>query len=244
MTLLQIFLLLFVISSCFFFTSIEGRLHGNTKPKHLHIVSHISLPPASAPAPAPQPAVSPSYNTNSPSPNPTPSPTTLFNVLSFGAVGDGAIDDTQAFKMAWDNACQSESAILLAPLGYFFMIQPTIFTGPCKSALVFQVILVNYLVETFQYKTCNWTLILEVLKKLIGLKLHHFAGNEKIDGTIMPPDGPESWPRNINKRQWLVFYKIRGMSMQGGGAIDGRGEKWWNLPCKPHKVSHFRQYIW
>jgi galacturan 1,4-alpha-galacturonidase len=61
---------------------------------------------------------------------------------------------------------------------------------------------------------------------------------EKIDGTIMPPDGPESWPSKMNKRQWLVFYKINGMSMQGGGVIDGRGEKWWNLPCKPHKVSH------
>jgi galacturan 1,4-alpha-galacturonidase len=65
---------------------------------------------------------------------------------------------------------------------------------------------------------------------------------EKIDGTIMPPDGPESWPSKMNKRQWLVFYRINGMSMQGGGVIDGRGEKWWNLPCKPHKVSHFRLY--
>ena len=52
----------------------------------------------------------------------------------------------------------------------------------------------------------------------------------------MPPDGPESWPSKMNKRQWLVFYKINGMSMQGGGVIDGRGEKWWDLPCKPHKV--------
>lgn len=26
------------------------------------------------------------------------------------------------------------------------------------------------------------------------------------------------------------------MSLQGGGLIDGKGENWWNLPCKPHKV--------
>lgn len=26
------------------------------------------------------------------------------------------------------------------------------------------------------------------------------------------------------------------MALQGGGLIDGRGEQWWNLPCKPHKV--------
>lgn len=53
----------------------------------------------------------------------------------------------------------------------------------------------------------------------------------------MPPDGPKSWPKSNSKRQWLVFYRVNGMAMQGGGLIDGRGEKWWNLPCKPHKVS-------
>lgn len=53
----------------------------------------------------------------------------------------------------------------------------------------------------------------------------------------MPPDGPESWPRNISKRQWLVFYRVNGMALLGGGVIDGRGQKWWDLPCKPHKVS-------
>lgn len=63
--------------------------------------------------------------------------------------------------------------------------------------------------------------------------------NVQIDGTIMPPDGPNLWPKNISKRQWLVFYRINGMLMQGGGVIDGRGQKWWNLPCKPHKVSIF-----
>ncbi|XAR49240.1 Polygalacturonase [Bertholletia excelsa] len=109
-------------------------------------------------------------------------------------MGDGVTDDTEAFKMAWDSACQAESATLLVPYGYSFMVKPAIFTGPCRSGLVFQ-----------------------------------------IDGTLMPPDGPESWPRKSSKRQWLVFYRVNEMKMQGGGLIDGRGEKWWNLPCKPHK---------
>ncbi|EEF50012.1 polygalacturonase At1g48100 [Ricinus communis] len=192
MTLSVIFMLSFFI----FFTSIEGR--------YFHIFSKISIPPVATPASSPSAlsqVPSPSYITSFPSPVPEPepepeaSPGRVFNVLSFGAVGDGASDDTQAFKMAWDSACsQNESSILLAPSRYSFLIQPTIFTGPCKSNLVFQ-----------------------------------------IDGTIMPPDGPKSWPRNMSKRQWLVFYRISGMSVQGGGVIDGRGEKWWNLPCKPHK---------
>ena len=52
----------------------------------------------------------------------------------------------------------------------------------------------------------------------------------------MPPDGPGLWPQNNSKSQWLVFYRINQMSLQGSGLIDGRGAKWWNLPCKPHKV--------
>jgi hypothetical protein len=52
----------------------------------------------------------------------------------------------------------------------------------------------------------------------------------------MAPDGPESWPKNNSRRQWLVFYRINGMSLEGSGLIDGRGQKWWDLPCKPHKV--------
>jgi len=52
----------------------------------------------------------------------------------------------------------------------------------------------------------------------------------------MPPDGPDSWPQKNSRRQWLVFYRINEMSLQGGGVINGRGEKWWDLPCKPHKV--------
>ncbi|CAL0300198.1 unnamed protein product [Lupinus luteus] len=57
----------------------------------------------------------------------------------------------------------------------------------------------------------------------------------RVDGTLMPPDGPESWPNNTSKRQWLIFYRINGMSLEGTGLIDGRGQKWWDLPCKPHK---------
>jgi len=57
-----------------------------------------------------------------------------------------------------------------------------------------------------------------------------------IHGTLMPPDGPESWPKNNSRHQWLVFYRINGMSPEGSGLVDRRGEKWWDLPCKPHKV--------
>nr|CAD1828599.1 unnamed protein product [Ananas comosus var. bracteatus] len=57
---------------------------------------------------------------------------------------------------------------------------------------------------------------------------------EPVEGTILAPDNPDSWPSN-SRRNWLVFYRTDGIALQGGGLIDGRGEKWWNLPCKPHK---------
>lgn len=60
----------------------------------------------------------------------------------------------------------------------------------------------------------------------------------QVDGIVMPPDGPGSWPPNNSKRQWLVFYRADGMTLRGSGLIDGRGEKWWDLPCKPHRVSY------
>ena len=128
----QVFLLLFSISS-YFFINIQSRHHSRTEQKEFQIVSHISVPPSSAAEVA---AASPSYNAKSPD-----NPSSVFNVLDFGAVGDGVTDDTLAFKLAWDMACQNESAVLLVPDVHSFMLQSTIFTGPCKTAdLVFQVI--------------------------------------------------------------------------------------------------------
>ncbi|KAD4584534.1 hypothetical protein E3N88_22135 [Mikania micrantha] len=126
-----------------------------------------------------------------------------YDVREFGAIGDGVKDDTNAFKKAWDCICQSHNQnqthlpILIVPHGYTFILQSTIFTGPCESPLIFQV-----------------------------------------DGTLMPPDGPKSWPKNNKKHRWLVFYRINNMTIKGRGLIDGRGQQWWDLPCKPHKGPH------
>uniref|UniRef100_A0ACD5W0B5 Uncharacterized protein n=1 Tax=Avena sativa TaxID=4498 RepID=A0ACD5W0B5_AVESA len=56
----------------------------------------------------------------------------------------------------------------------------------------------------------------------------------QIDGTIVAPSDPTTWPAN-GKRNWLVFYKAHGVSLSGAGLIDGKGQKWWDLTCKPHK---------
>lgn len=116
----------------FLFLPTQGRLSSYTS------VSRISLPPSSAPEIAPEPqAISPSPEADS------LAKTTVYDVRSFGAVGDGDSDETQAFKLAWDTACRTEEpSILVVPRGHTFMIQSTIFTGPCRSSsLTFHVML-------------------------------------------------------------------------------------------------------
>ncbi|CAL0329814.1 unnamed protein product [Lupinus luteus] len=173
--------------------NVEGRYHHHTKQNKV--------------SPVPKPST---YTTSSVTQNPSYSPSVpsdpypndpedsssdcVFDVRSFGAVGDGSADDTSAFREAWKAACAVESGIVLAPQNYVFQITSTIFSGPCKPGLVFQV-----------------------------------------DGVLMAPDGPDTWPEEDSRNQWLVFYKLDQMSLNGTGTIEGNGDKWWDLPCKPHR---------
>ncbi|KAH1207352.1 putative polygalacturonase [Glycine max] len=58
-----------------------------------------------------------------------------FNVLQYGAVGNGQTNDSPAFLKAWKAACQSKSHIarLIIPAKRTFLLKPTTFSGPCKS---------------------------------------------------------------------------------------------------------------
>ncbi|URE27667.1 Glycosyl hydrolases family 28 [Musa troglodytarum] len=166
----------------------DGRSHYHKhKNGHKdHGGNQISLPPETAPA-------EPPGSSNDGSDNSSSEPC-VFDVRSFGALGDGSSDDTQAFRAAWKAACTAESSVLLVPSDGVFMITSTILSGPCKPGFVLQ-----------------------------------------IDGVLMPPDGPDCWPASDSKKQWLVFYRVDGMTLKGEGTIEGNGEDWWNLPCKPHR---------
>jgi len=113
--------------------NVEGRYHYHKG----------KSPPAKSPTPE-EPSSPPSISPGVPSdpyPNdPGDSPSNcIFDVRSFGAVGDGSADDTEAFVAAWKAACAVESGVVLVPENYCFKITSTIFTGPCKPGLVFQV---------------------------------------------------------------------------------------------------------
>lgn len=191
--LIWIVLALFLQNAC----NVEGRYHYHKSQKKKGSSSTSPVPPPESQDPAPpSPAYSPVPAVPSP-PGPDPSNSSssgIYDVTAFGAVGDGSSDDTPAFTAAWKAACAVESGVVLAPSGHTFMITSTIFSGPCKPGLVFQV-----------------------------------------DGVLMPPNGPDSWPKADSKNQWLVFYRLDGMTLTGTGTIEGNGEPWWDLPCKPHR---------
>ncbi|XP_027169664.1 probable polygalacturonase At1g80170 [Coffea eugenioides] len=66
----------------------------------------------------------------------------VYNVLDYGAVGDGYNDDTNAFKHAWEAACtsspdsSSSAPTMQIPSNTSFFIQPVIFRGPCRSPII------------------------------------------------------------------------------------------------------------
>lgn len=127
--------------------NVNGAMHHHPhSPKKPKASKHPrKLSPANAPANAP--AYAPTYPPSIPS-DPSYGPsrpdndtitTCIFDVTEFGAIGDGATDDTAAFRAAWKAACQVENAVVLAPSGLVFTITSTIFTGPCQPGLAFQV---------------------------------------------------------------------------------------------------------
>lgn len=119
--------------------NVEGRNHYHKKQNKK---SPAPKSPAHSPAPpsdtSPPSSTSPSVPSD-PYPNDPGDSGCVFDVMSFGAVGDGSADDTAAFREAWKAACAVESGVVLAPENYCFMITSTIFSGPCKPGLVFQV---------------------------------------------------------------------------------------------------------
>nr|CAB3473692.1 unnamed protein product [Digitaria exilis] len=139
------------------------RQHGSSRPSPKPPVNSTSSPGASKgnqnpyqPSPTPNAPLGPSPANSSrhSSPKPTPScgkgqPSqpppaatsqgAVFNVVDFGAKGDGVTDDTKAFEGAWAAACKQGASTVLVPSGLEFLVGPISFSGPyCKPNIVFQ----------------------------------------------------------------------------------------------------------
>ncbi|KAG9449895.1 hypothetical protein H6P81_009860 [Aristolochia fimbriata] len=63
----------------------------------------------------------------------------VFDVLDFGAKGDGATDDTKAFQAAWAAACKVEGSTVVVPSQFTFLVGPISFSGPyCQQNIAIQ----------------------------------------------------------------------------------------------------------
>ncbi|XP_011006003.1 PREDICTED: probable polygalacturonase At1g80170 [Populus euphratica] len=117
----------------------------------------------------------------------------LVNVDSFGAVGDGISDDTQAFVKAWGTACAIPKSVFLVPSGRRYLVNATRFKGPCEDKLIIQID--GTIVAPDEPK--NWDPNLARLwldfSKLNGVL---FQGNGVIDGS-----GSKWWASSCKKNK-------------------------------------------
>ncbi|KAF6997188.1 hypothetical protein CFC21_013443 [Triticum aestivum] len=57
-----------------------------------------------------------------------------------------------------------------------------------------------------------------------------------IAGTIVAPASTDEWAGR-DPMKWLYIYGVDGLSVSGGGTIDGVGQEWWARSCKRKKTQ-------
>ncbi|KAL8208262.1 hypothetical protein R6Q57_007674 [Mikania cordata] len=102
-----------------------------------------------------------------------------FDVLDYGAKGDGRSDDTKAFQAAWANVCKAEASTLIVPFGYKFLVGPTSFSGSnCHKSVTFQ--LDGTILAPIDPKA--WGASLDQWLEFINLEGFTIKGKGTIDG--------------------------------------------------------------
>ncbi|XP_066333314.1 polygalacturonase ADPG2-like [Miscanthus floridulus] len=56
-----------------------------------------------------------------------------------------------------------------------------------------------------------------------------------VKGTLVASPNRADWS-DKDRRLWIVFRSVNKLTLDGGGAIDGNGHKWWPFSCKINKA--------
>ncbi|XP_004489794.1 probable polygalacturonase At1g80170 [Cicer arietinum] len=68
-----------------------------------------------------------------------PTQVNTFDIMSFGAKGNGVSDDSEALVAAWECACKISGATIKVPAKFKFLIKPITLQGPCMNDLTLQI---------------------------------------------------------------------------------------------------------
>ncbi|XP_059639055.1 probable polygalacturonase At3g15720 [Cornus florida] len=162
-----------------------------------------------------------------------------FNVMSYGATGDGLKDDTKAFLQAWGALCghvEGGTPTMTIPKGKTFLLRPVKFQGPCKSPSV-RIQIEILFPSSLAYWHFNF------LHNTTQRNLKHFDFffyffyyvYIQVLGTILAPKSIHEW-RNCEADSWLFFSDVNGLIINGPGVINGRGEPWWKVFIDPNTI--------
>ncbi|KAI5072137.1 hypothetical protein GOP47_0012243 [Adiantum capillus-veneris] len=58
----------------------------------------------------------------------------------------------------------------------------------------------------------------------------------ELAGILVAPADPSLWNKS-HSNAWLHFSHLSGLSVEGGGTIDGQGQQWWDQSCKRNKKN-------
>ncbi|KAL4181928.1 hypothetical protein AMTRI_Chr12g273520 [Amborella trichopoda] len=159
-----------------------------------------------------------------------------FNVMQYGAIADGATDNSEAFDAAWKAACEWKGpSRLVIPEGTF-LVGPVLFKGPCPSAspMVVQVKgKVKASTEMSKYPSDDWI----VFQYVDGLVV---TGGGTFDG-----QGPFAWSLNECPKKAhckllptsLKFSSITNGEIRGISSVDSKLFHILLFRCKNMKVQ-------
>ncbi|PIN07845.1 Polygalacturonase [Handroanthus impetiginosus] len=165
--------------------------------------------------------------------------TRIFNVMNYGAVGNGRTDDSQVFLNAWKAACQSATTsgtpVVLVPPRRTFFLSPLTFNGPCKSSRIYMLVsgnLVAPVKTAWRGKQKNAWIIFYGVNGLV------VKGRGVFDGL-----GPSWWPDKPcynDPANGMIFRRCNGLRLDGFSKVNGPGSHILIMASNDVVVSNLR----
>nr|XP_004516611.1 probable polygalacturonase At3g15720 [Cicer arietinum] len=161
-----------------------------------------------------------------------------FNVLQYGAKGDGISDDTQAFEKAWKDLCGAQNKgnpMLVVPAGHTFFVRQIAFSGPCKSQNLHIRITGNIIAP----KRDSWGSCSKRWLNFINVKGMTVDGSGVINGQ------GDAWWGNltgtvgcIGNPTAMLFERCDGLQVRGLTFINGPGSHLYIVHSEDVTISH------